>query len=136
MEDCAEDVFLLKLAMRKAGLEQLCRFVVDGAEAIAYMNGDHPFADRNAHPFPHMVILDLALPRIDGFGVLQWMRTTPECNGVKTIVWSDWEYGAYIEKARRAGARIILRKKFGEGGMSVLVGMIALGLEAGDLSVQ
>ena len=124
IEDSADDVDLMQKVIRKAGLEHLCRFVYDGAEAIAYMKGDEPFTHRRAYPFPDIVLLDLSLPKIDGFGVLEWMRTTPECKDVKVIVCSGWEYGSYFERARRAGACMILKKEFIGEGLKELFGII------------
>jgi CheY-like chemotaxis protein len=49
------------------------QLVESGEEAIAYLSGQGRFADRAAHPFPLLVLLDLRMPGIGGFGVLRWL---------------------------------------------------------------
>ena len=59
----------------------LCCFnaVSDGLEAIEYLSGEGAFADRGAHPFPDILLLDLNMPRKNGFEVLQWIRADSRC---------------------------------------------------------
>ena len=76
-EDNADDVFLLRHAFKRAGLDGPLFVVTDGVEAIAYLNGDGVFADRAAHPLPDLLLLDLNMPRKDGFEVLEWVRANP-----------------------------------------------------------
>ena len=45
---------------------------MDGAQAIDYLAGNGPFADRSQHPLPALVLLDLNLPKKSGFDVLSW----------------------------------------------------------------
>src|SRR6476661_4020102 len=109
-EDNADDVEILRLALRRAGLEALCRFVYDGEETIAYMRGDPPFSNRVDFPFPAVLVLDLSLPRMDGFGVLEWMAKTPGCETVKVVVWTGWLHTEGERRARKAGAGWFVKK--------------------------
>ena len=83
VEDSADDAFLLQFTLRRAKCAFLVRLVEDGEQAIAYLKGDMPFADRKENPFPDLVLLDLNLPKIDGFEVLHWISTTPGCSDLK-----------------------------------------------------
>jgi len=62
-EDEKSDVLLLQVAFKRAGLLNPVHVAVDGAEAINYLAGHGPFADRNQHPLPALVLLDLNLPK-------------------------------------------------------------------------
>ena len=46
----------------------------DGDAAIAYLQGSGKYADREKHPWPDVVVLDLKLPGRSGFDVLKWMQ--------------------------------------------------------------
>ena len=127
VEDDADDLYFLRNALRKAGLEGICRFVYDGPAAIAYMKGEHPFSDRKANPFPDILVLDLSLPRIDGFGVLEWMRGNGGCERVPVVVWTSWYYPGQLERARKAGARLFLKKAAGGEDLRELIALISSG---------
>src|ERR1035441_11058397 len=66
VEDSADDVELLLIAARTAPDVVSFHMVKDGEQALAYLKGEGQFADRKAHPLPHLVLLDLSLPGMDG----------------------------------------------------------------------
>ncbi len=104
VEDCADDLELLRIAMKNMLLLWQLRFVEDGEAAIGYLTGAERFADRNANPFPELVLLDIRLPKVDGFQVLEWIRTMPECNSLKVFVWTGSEHPNYPDQAKQLGA--------------------------------
>lgn len=74
IEDAGDQAALIRVAARRAfpGLD--VRVAGDGREGIAYLEGTPPFQDRRSHPFPDLVILDLIMPDLDGFGVLEHVK--------------------------------------------------------------
>jgi CheY-like chemotaxis protein len=48
--------------------------VSDGIEATRYLEGKDVYKDRQKHPFPHLILLDLKMPRFSGFDFLEWLR--------------------------------------------------------------
>jgi len=74
IEDSEEDLILFGRACDAAGLSTVFHTVEDGQQAVAYLKGEGEFRDRNRHPFPDLIILDLNLPGMDGFGFLEWLR--------------------------------------------------------------
>lgn len=58
---------------------------------------------------PDVVLLDILLPGIDGFGVLQAIRDNPETKEVPVIVISNFNQTADIEKAKAMGARFLVK---------------------------
>ena len=77
-EDDPDDVLLTQIAFEKARLANPLQIVRDGEEAIAYLEGEGRFADRTRFPLPILVLLDLKMLKLDGFHVLQWLRSQPE----------------------------------------------------------
>lgn len=109
VEDDADDVLLIGRAIRKAGLIQpaLAR---DGREAVAYLSGAGEFADRDAHPFPSLILLDLKLPKMSGFEVLQWIREHPEVRRIPVVMLSSSKEQADVDRAYDLGANGYLCK--------------------------
>src|SRR5437773_1157188 len=74
VEDDSNDALLFQHACRKAGMDVNLRVVADGEQAQAYLKGSAQFQNRDDHPFPTLVVLDLKLSFVNGFEVLEWMR--------------------------------------------------------------
>ena len=74
VEDNEDDAFFMRRAFQDAGLHNPLHIVTNGEEAIDYMAGAAPFADRDKHPLTDMIFLDLKMPGRDGFDVLAWLR--------------------------------------------------------------
>jgi len=134
VEDSEEDAYLLRFAAEKAPCGLAFHFVTTGEQGIAYLKGEGPFADRQAHPLPDLVLLDLWLPGVDGFAVLSWIRNHPELGGLKVFVWTDASQPEMIERATRAGANRFVPKSvvFVRGGLTGLLGGIAQALRNGE----
>jgi CheY-like chemotaxis protein len=127
VEDNPDDADLLRMAARKTPAAIAFHFVTDGEQAIRYLKGEGQFADRKAHPFPDLVLLDLWLPGIDGFDVLAWIRKDPESKDLKVFVWTDSSLPEIIDRATRAGANRFMHKAvaFVRGGSDGLLGDIS-----------
>ena len=127
VEDDADDVELLLIAARTAP-EAVCFHVVrDGEEAMGYLKGAGQYAERQAHPFPDLVLLDISLPGMNGFEVLAWIRQHPEFNALKVFVWTDSGDPGALDRAIRTGANRFVPKSvsFVRGGLAGLVRGIA-----------
>lgn len=73
VDDCEDDALLMRVVFKRAGFTQQLQRANDGEEAIAYLTGAGDYADRNRFPWPDVVLLDLNMPRVNGFEVLAWM---------------------------------------------------------------
>jgi CheY-like chemotaxis protein len=126
VEDSADDAQLLKFAVRKAVCPLRFRFVHDGEAAIAYLKGDEPFSDRKKNPFPDLVLLDVSLPKVDGFEVLEWIRATDGCESLKVCIWTGWDIPHYVERGRKLGViQFFLKPSERDGWNTLLSGMVA-----------
>ncbi len=103
-DDDENDVFFLRRAFERAGLRPDLFVARDGQEAIDYLGGTSPFANRSRYPFPGLLLLDLKMPRLTGFDVLAWMRDRPECKELAVVVLSSSFQEEDIRKARQLGA--------------------------------
>lgn len=89
IEDDPNDVFLMKRALERAGLDFPVRSVPDGEEAVAYLEGSGRYADRDSHPVPCMVLLDFKLPRRNGLEVLRWLRARKDLEDLPVLMISS-----------------------------------------------
>jgi CheY-like chemotaxis protein len=74
VDDNEDDLLLLRIALRQTPHLNLAATVHNGAEAISYLKGEGRFADRHEYPLPDVMVLDIKMPQLDGFGVLEWLR--------------------------------------------------------------
>lgn len=74
VDDCEDDALLMRVVFKRAGFTQKLQRANDGEEAVAYLGGEGDYADRVRFPWPDVVLLDLNMPRLNGFEVLAWMR--------------------------------------------------------------
>ena len=110
IEDDENDIFFLEHAMKKAAWPGAVKVIRDGADAIAYLTGAGPFADRAHHPLPSLVILDLNLPVKTGLEVLQLFRNTDPDNAVPVIVLTSSTSDIDMRDAYRFGANCYITK--------------------------
>ena len=73
VEDSDDYAFLLSRGLNHSLRFQIVWRARDGQEAIAYLSGAGQFGDRQRFPYPDAVLLDMVLPRRDGFDVLHWL---------------------------------------------------------------
>jgi len=109
VEDDPDDVHLIGRAIRKAGLEAPA-LVRDGQEALAYLSGSGPYADRSLYPFPTLVLLDLKLPKMSGFEVLQWIREHEETSRIPVVMFTSSKERPDVDRAYSLGANAYLLK--------------------------
>ena len=103
-EDEETDVFFLQRAFTKAGITHTLRAVSDGEEAVAYLSGSGPFADRELCPLPALILLDINMPRKSGFEVLEWIRRQPNLKSVPVLIFTSSSNPADKEKAGQLAA--------------------------------
>jgi len=120
-EDDPSDVFLLQRAFTAAGVPAALHFVRDGQEAIDYLGGEASFADRASYPLPDLMLLDLKMPRLNGFDVLEWLRKQPGLRRLLVTILTSSDQARDIDRAYDLGANSYLLKPHGTHELSELV---------------
>lgn len=110
VEDCAEDASLVQVAFKKWGIHNPIRVVPDGEQAVDYLGGRGGFADREQNPVPCLAILDLKLPTMSGFEVLQWIRAQAGLENLPVVVLSGTKNLGDFDQAHRLGANACVVK--------------------------
>src|SRR5262245_39720959 len=109
-EDEDNDFFLLERALKKHNGNLILLRVKDGVEAISYLAGTDGFADRSRFPRPDLLLLDLKMPRKDGFELLEWIRSQRVLNGLIAVVLSSSRQDSDISRAYELGANSYVTK--------------------------
>jgi CheY-like chemotaxis protein len=86
VEDNRMDVELTLDAFRESRLNNSIRVAGDGPQALDYLHGRGEYADRDRHPLPDIVLLDLKLPGMDGLEVLREIKSTPLLKRLPVII--------------------------------------------------
>src|SRR5579883_913103 len=121
-DDYEDDIFLLKQAFKRAQVPARLQVVRDGKEALAYLQGEGEFADRNTHPFPDLLLLDVNMPQMNGFEVLQWLRGQPRTKRLIVHVLTASSRESDVERAYELGANSYIVKP---SRMEELVAMVS-----------
>ena len=83
VEDNPDDIDLTLLAFQRSRLANIVSVARDGEEALRMLHGSD---DTPPLPPPAIVLLDLKLPRVDGFEVLRRIREHPSTRLLPVIV--------------------------------------------------
>jgi len=100
-EDEETDMLIFRVAAEKAGLSNPLIFTRDGTETIARLQSECPHPDR----IPCLIVLDLKMPGLTGFEVLEWLSHSPHLRDVPAVVLTSSSHQDDIAKAGRLGAR-------------------------------
>jgi DNA-binding NarL/FixJ family response regulator len=74
VDDSEDDRLFMRRAISANPRLMIVGEVGDGDLAIDYLAGRGAFADREKHPLPDAMLLDLKMPRRTGHEVLQWLK--------------------------------------------------------------
>ena len=109
VEDNEDDALIIKRCFKQIR-ENGLNFVRDGEQALEYIFGEGKYEDREKYPVPGLILLDINLPRIDGFGVLKRIKAHPAYRLIPVVMLTtsnrdediikSFDYGAvsYITK--------------------------------------
>ncbi len=103
VEDEPDDMFFIKKAFADAGIKNPVQEAEDCGTALDYLNGKGLYADRQKHPLPILVLLDLKLPDKSGLEVARKIKEMkPKRTAV--IVFTSSSNTADIKAAYQGGA--------------------------------
>jgi CheY-like chemotaxis protein len=110
VEDDPVDREMIALAFKRAAVERPVVTVSDGQEALEYLTGEGPSKKRRPGELPKVVVLDLDMPRMDGFEFMQKMKAQPELAGIPVVVLTTSQFDQDLSRSYTAGASSCITK--------------------------
>lgn len=110
VEDNLGDKELLEHASQAAQIRWNLQWVEDGQAAVDYLCGCGPYADREKFPLPGLVLLDLKMPRKNGFEVLEWLRQKAHFKCIPVVIFTASDSAKDARRALELGANSFLVK--------------------------
>lgn len=110
VDDSENDALLMRTVFERSGLVPPLQFARDGVEAIDYLMGAGAFGDRLQFPLPTVMLLDLNMPRKNGFEVLAWLRQQPALKRLCVCVLSASNREEDVRRCYDLGANSFLVK--------------------------
>ncbi|HTL17063.1 MAG TPA: response regulator [Patescibacteria group bacterium] len=110
VEDNLGDKELLQHACQAASVPCNLQWVEDGQAAMDYLAGIGPCGDRDKFPLPSLMLLDLKMPRKNGFEVLEWLRQQKDLKWLPVIVFTASDSQKDIRRAFELGANSLVVK--------------------------
>ena len=85
-DDDVDDQLLTQKALKKSRLLNNMHFVNNGEELMNYLLHRDKFADKERHPSPDLILLDLNMPRLDGREALKLIKDDPHLRRIPVII--------------------------------------------------
>jgi CheY-like chemotaxis protein len=121
VDDSENDMLLMLRAFKKAEFECPLREVYNGEQAIAYLAGEGIYANRDDYPMPSIMVLDLNMPKKNGFDVLAWARAQPVFNGLSIVILTASMRPGDVQRAFDLGANSFLLKPSNTNALTAMV---------------
>jgi CheY-like chemotaxis protein len=109
VEDDPDDAETTKRALRERNFARQLHWVKDGEEALEYLFASGRYAGRDrSHP-PKLVLLDIKMPKVDGFEVLRRIKSS-ELKSIPVVVMTSSSEESDVLESYRLGVDSYLVK--------------------------
>jgi CheY-like chemotaxis protein len=103
VEDNARDLELTLRALKKHHLANRVAWVADGAAALDFLFARGAYAQRNLKDGPHVIFLDMKLPKVDGIEVLRQIKQDDRTRSIPVVMLTSSAQDRDIEESYRLG---------------------------------
>ena len=108
-EDDSEQMTMLRMYLEKKQFKLIG--AEDGREAVDKIKSLHP----------DLILLDIFMPRLDGFGVLRAIKSNPQTASIPVVILSAWPSGDNRRRAEEAGAVDFVAKPYEPAYLAMLI---------------
>lgn len=110
VEDDEAHADMVMRTLEELSLEPLVHHVADGEAALNYLHREGQYAHLGGQPRPHLILLDLRLPKIDGLQVLREIKASDNLMDIPTVILTTSSASTDINQAYQYHANSYLIK--------------------------
>lgn len=110
VEDNPDHAELLRRLFQSYLVKNTFNHVENGEQALAYLNHQGEYADEARYPYPDLILLDLRLPKVDGFQVLEHIKSSPKHRHLVVVILTSSRDEQDVQRAYQAYANSYLVK--------------------------
>jgi two-component system, chemotaxis family, response regulator Rcp1 len=107
VEDNPADIYLIKQAVAECGPHIHLSVIPNGRDALAFLRQEGAFA---LEPSPALILLDLNLPKLDGYDVLTGLRHLPAYQATPVVIFSAARQEQEEQPCLQLGANTYVQK--------------------------
>jgi CheY-like chemotaxis protein len=126
VEDNPDDMDMTLRALRKAKLANHIQVARDGAEALDFIFCEGAFAGRQIESVPKVILLDLKLPKVDGFDVLRRIKGDPRTRTIPVVVLTSSKEQKDVVESYNLGVNSYIVKPVNFEGFLTAVGELGM----------
>ena len=104
VEDDTDDAEMTIHALRKNNLANKLTHLVDGEEALDFLFGRGKFTGRDINLRPRLILLDLKMPKIDGMGVLEKVKSHEVTKKIPVVILTSSKEDPDVSRCYKLGA--------------------------------
>lgn len=109
-EDSPTDAELCLDTLREHSIANQIHWVRDGAEALDFLFAEGRYSDRAGEPLPQLLLLDLAMPKVDGLEVLRHIRADARTRGLPVVMMTSSQEERDISESYDLGVNSYVSK--------------------------
>ena len=113
VEDNMADIKISLRAFQNMGFQDEIYIVNDGQEALDFVYNRGEYKDLRKYPQPNIILLDVNMPKVDGFEVLEQLKSDKKYAKIPVIILTSSKNEYDVERAYGFGASGYIQKPVG-----------------------